>query len=363
MKLVFTSYASANEFNEPAQWLKRIEGYTGILESLSRTHNVTGIERINYEGEYQQNGVHYIFIRQKQKVVRFPTRIHSLVKRLQPDVVFVNGFIFPLQIIQLKLRLGRRVKIILIHRADRPFNGIKRWLQKIANSCVDAYLFSSLDFKNEWKPNIDEKKMHEVIQVSSVFSIMDRMLAQSATKVAGHPVFLWVGRLDTNKDPLVVVSAFLKFSDEYRDAKLYMIYQSEDLLTDLQQLISLHEHGADRVRLVGRIDHQELKEWYNSADFVISGSHYESGGAAVVEAMSCGCIPVLTNIESFRAVSGRGSCGLLYEAGDENDLLRALRKTKQMDIETQRQKVLRQFNDELSFEAIARKMEAVISSL
>ncbi len=113
MKLVFTSYTSSPEYSQPALWLKRIEGYTGILKSLARNNIVTGIERISYEGELEQNGVQYYFIKQKKKVVRLPWRMHRLVKKLQPDVIFVNGFIFPLQIIQLRLKLGRRVKIII----------------------------------------------------------------------------------------------------------------------------------------------------------------------------------------------------------------------------------------------------------
>ena len=123
-------------------------------------HDVVSIERINYEGELVQNGVRYIFTRQKEKTTRFPFRMHRLIKNLRPDVVFVNGFIFPLQIIQLKLSLGKRVKIIVIHRSERPLKGIKRYLQKMAGTCVDAYLFASLDFKNKWRYTIDEKKMH-----------------------------------------------------------------------------------------------------------------------------------------------------------------------------------------------------------
>jgi len=363
MRLIFTSYVSTNEYNDPVQWLKRIEGYTGILESIGRSHNVMSIERINYEGAYEQNGVRYIFTRQKEKVSRFPFRMHRLIKKLKPDIVFVNGFIFPLQIIQLKLKLGKNVKIIVLHRAERPFTGIKRWLQKLADRYVNAYLFSSLDFKSEWRRNIDAEKMHEVVQASSVFSVADKQLAKAATKVDGQPVFLWVGRLDANKDPLAVVSAFLKFSAEQQDAKLYMVYQSENLLEKLSQLISAHENGQDCIRLVGRIDHCNLQEWYNSADFIISGSHYEGGGTSVIEAMSCGCIPVLTDIGSFRAITGRGVCGLLYKAGDAGDLLQALLTIKEMDINDERQKVLRQFKNELSFEAIAGKIELVIASM
>src|SRR5690242_5033868 len=113
MKIVFTSYSSAPEFNNPGDWLKRLEGYTGILEILNKEHEVIGIERINYEGKFHLNGVQYYFIRQNKNIVRFPVQIHQLIKKLDPDIVFINGFIFPAQVIQLRFFLKRNAKIFL----------------------------------------------------------------------------------------------------------------------------------------------------------------------------------------------------------------------------------------------------------
>ena len=231
MKFIFTSYVSSPDYDEPEAWLERIEAYTGILESLSQSHTVIGIERINYEGQYEQNGVKYFFIRLKRKVARFPLGMHRLIERLEPDVIFINGLIFPLQILQLKLKLGKKVKIIVLHRAEKPFKGIKKILQQLADKCVDAYLFSSLKFGDDWKHNINIKKIHEVMQASSVFQVTDKELAKNIIKADGYPVFLWVGRLNANKDPITVINAFLKFLKHQPEARLYMIYQSDDLLT------------------------------------------------------------------------------------------------------------------------------------
>lgn len=363
MRLIFTSYINSPDYDQPEAWLKRIEAYTGILQSLSYDHTVIGIERINYEGEYEQQGVHYFFIRLKSKIVRFPFRMHRLIKRLKPDVVFINGFIFPLQIIQLRLKLGWGVKIIVLHRAEKPFKGIKRYLQKLADKCVDAYLFASSEFGNEWTRNLSARKIHEVIQASSVFQVMDKALAKSITNADGYPVFLWVGRLDTNKDPITVITAFLKFLKDQPTARLYMIYHGDDLLPKLKDVISSNKKATDAIRLVGQTSHQQMQEWYNSSHFIISGSHYEGGGTSVSEAMSCGCIPVVTNIPSFRKITGPGKCGFLYEPGNADDLLSTLIKTNEMSIEIERKKTLEQFNQELSFEAIAKKITKVINSI
>jgi glycosyltransferase involved in cell wall biosynthesis len=336
------------------------------LESLGRNNEVMGIERINYEGRFQQDGVQYHFIRFKNKVARFPARLHNLIKGVGPDVVFINGFIFPLQIIQLRLALGPSVKIIVLHRAEKPFGGIKKYLQKLADTCVDAYLFTSSEFGEQWiaKGIIkNHSKIHEVIQASSRFGPADKSKARLALGLSGSPVFLWVGRFDSNKDPLTVVKAFISFLACQPSAKLYMIYQSEELLREVSELINSGTLAAHAIQLVGKVDHEQLYNWYNSADFILSGSHYEGSGVAVAEAMSCGCIPILTDIASFRKMTGPGQCGLLYTPGDAGNLLTRLLQTPELNLEQERAKVLNQFRNELSFEAIAKKINDVVQSL
>jgi glycosyltransferase involved in cell wall biosynthesis len=358
MKLVFTSYVSSPEYTDPQAWLKRIEGYTGILESLSKTNSVIAVERINYEGKLEQNGVIYYFTRLKKKISRFPRRLHSIIKKTAPDAVFINGF-FPFQVLQLRFSLGKKIKIIILHRAEKPFTGLKKHLQKIADKYIHAYLFVSSEFGRQWEDagNLSSSKVHEVMQASSVFHVADRQLSKNKLSITGSPIFLWVGRLDNNKDPLTAVKAFTDFLQYYPDAKLYMIYQSDELLPELMNLTG---DSSNAIHLVGKVAHQELQLWYNSADFIISSSHYEGSGVAVCEAMSCGCIPVVTNIISFHKMTGKGKCGLLYEPANEKDLLANLLAAMRLNREEERVKVLEQYKNELSFDAIADKINLIL---
>jgi glycosyltransferase involved in cell wall biosynthesis len=365
-KFVFTSYASAPEYDQPERWLDRIRGYTGILENLNRTNKVIGIERINYQGELEHKGVQYIFMRFSNKVERFPFRMHRLIKKMKPDVVFINGFIFPLQIIQLKLKLGKGVKILILHRAEKPFNGVRKYLQVIADKCVNGYLFASAEYGKEWmNKGIIKKpgKIAEIMQASSRFVVGDKAAARAALSIAGEPVYLFVGRLDPNKDPLTIVKAFIQFLSLQPLARLYMIYQDDQLLKQVQELIEADQKAMERIHLVGPVPHDQLQDWYNGADFILSGSHYEGSGVSVCEAMSCGCIPLVTDIASFRRMTGPGKCGLLFEPGNAASLLDVLVKSQQLERVQERDRVLQQFKEELSFEAIARKIDNLVMSL
>ena len=201
------------------------------------------------------------------------------------------------------------------------------------------------------------------MEVSSVFYPVDKNVAKSKTQVNGDTIFLWAGRLNRNKDPETVLSAFLKFLQFQPNARLYMIYQTEELLPELRRMINEKKDIYDAVILVGPVPHNEMLYWFNSADFIVSGSHYEGSGTAVCEAMSCGCVPVVTDILSFRAITDNGECGLLYEAGNETALLSAFVETKHMNVEEKRYKTLEYFKNNLSFEAIARKIQTVAASL
>ena len=258
------------------------------------------------------------------------------------------------------------MKIIGIHHAEKPFRGLKQKLQRLADSCINAYLFTSSEFGKEWVQNGNirsPKKIYEVMEASSIFYPANRNANFERLSANRHSSYLLVGGLNANKDPLTVVKAFLRFQQKHTSVRLYMIYQTEDLLQEIKKFINQYKTPADVIRLIGKVPHEQLNDWYNSADFIISGSHYEGSGVAVCEAMSCGCIPVITNIISFRKMTGPGKCGLLYEPGNEEELLEALLKTSGMNIEEERAKVLQQFNEELSFDAIGQKIEQVISTL
>jgi glycosyltransferase involved in cell wall biosynthesis len=362
MKIVATSYVNTSAFTRPEAWLDRISFYTGILEQLAKQHEVNSIEQINYNGKLKRNGVVYHFLNFKKPKLYFPFGLHRYIKRLGPDVMLVNGLIFPLQVIQLRWMLGKKIKIIMLHRAEKPSHGKMKMLQQMADRHIQAYLFASHEMGREWITRgiiASEKKIFEVMEASSSFHVMDRKEAVAVTKLQGSPVYLWVGRLDANKDPVTVVKAFKEFLHYQPSACLYMIHQTDELLGEVKKLSG----EAKNIHLAGRVEHEDLRYWYNSSDFIISGSHYEGSGIAVCEAMSCGCVPVITNIPSFRMMTGRGRCGLLYEPGNEKELLEALLKTREMDMEKEKQKVTEQFKEELSFESIAGKIQNVIASL
>ena len=243
--------------------------------------------------------------------------------------------------------VGPKVKIICQHHADKPYKDFRKYIFRQADKYVSAYLFAAKSQGEEWVKNDLISSMNKVYEIMGTSSIFYPENIKKTGKV-----YLWIGDLDENKDPLLVIKAFNEFSRNHPEVELYMIYQ--------QVKLDVKAHLTPNVHLVGKVKHAKLQEWFNKASFIISTSHYEGSGIAVCEAMSCGCIPILTNIPSFRMMTGNGKIGRLFEAGDENGLLTALEETRGS---TQSQQVIDHFNTELSFEANARKIMNLIKQL
>ncbi|HEY4935185.1 MAG TPA: glycosyltransferase family 4 protein [Puia sp.] len=363
MRIIFLSYNYSPVIRSPEEWLDRIKFYIGWNECLAKIHTVIRVDQINYEGNFTHNGIQYYCVDDGKKKNYFPRKLNRFVKELKPDIVLVSSFLFPLQVIQLRKYLGKKVKIILQHHAERPFTGIKKYIQNFASCKVDAFLFTSFETGADWvrNKNLDTyKKVHEMPEVSSHFYPVDKNTARQNTDVSGSPVFLWVGRLNQNKDPLTTVKAFLKFTALHPAAKLFMIYHTSELFYEINKLLS-PDSGDSHVVLVGKIQHSELLYWFNSADFFLSASHYEGCGTALCEAMSCGCIPLVSDIPSFRMITG--NCGLLFEPGNEDALLSALQQTIHLEVEEKKNNALHRFKTELSFGAISAKFQRIIESL
>jgi glycosyltransferase involved in cell wall biosynthesis len=366
MRIIHLSYTVPKpKFTDPEVWLRRINFTIGVLESMSVYAKIIGIYHIHYKGVIEKNGVEYHFPGYNRWQLLLPFGFNRYVKKLAPDVIIVHGIISPWQILILRYTLGSKIKIIAQHHAERPLRDIRQYVQRLADRYIAAYLFCSIDLAKPWvdcHQISDLKKVKEIMGTSSSFYPIKKSEARAVTKVLGDQVFLWVGGLDANKDPLTVAKAFIKFSKVNSQTKLFMIYQTFELLEELKGFIS-DAHAEETIHLIGKVNNPDLLHWYNSADFIISSSHYEGSGIAVCEGLSCGCIPILTNIPSFRMMTGLGRIGLLYESGNENDLFDALQKSLMMNQSDEKKKVLEQFTNELSFEANARKIMKVINEI
>ena len=154
------------------------------------------------------------------------------------------------------------------------------------------------------------------MEASSTLQPMARGAARRGSGVAGSPAILWVGRLNANKDPLTVLDGFERALRDLPGATLTMIYSDDESAgRGAGSGSSASPALRDRVRLVGAVPHDRMASFYSAADLFVVGSHHEGSGYSLMEACACGAVPVVTDIPTFRLLTGGGSIGALWTAG------------------------------------------------
>lgn len=245
--------------------------------------------------------------------------LHRLVGGLRPDIVHINGLMFPTQVLQLRVWFAPKTPIVVQHHGEQPTSQKMLWLQRYCLGAADGFLFTASEIADPWRRHgiIRARQLTlEAIEGSCHFARVPKILARQKTKLLGDPALLWVGRLHEHKDPLSVLDGLALARRHLPDAHLTMIYTDAPLLAQVQLRIEQSPALHDHVHLIGAHPHAALPDWYSAADLFVTGSPAESGNYALIESMACGTYAVCSDIPANRKVTAHGQYGTLYAAGN-----------------------------------------------
>ncbi|MES2328994.1 MAG: glycosyltransferase family 4 protein [Bacteroidota bacterium] len=359
IKLVDISFHANNEYANTDELLEAQQASLLYAESIKNKVQLSFIKHITSKGTRIIEKDHFNFFISKNKPGYISSATINHLKKLQPDIIFVHGLIFPLQVIRLRMILGKKCKIVAWHHADRPWKWPKKILQQWADKYITRYLFTSSQNAVEWLDAgiiADEKKINEIPSTLTLFTPQNKEESKRKLHMGAGPNYLWVGRLDKVKDPITVLAGFEKFLFNTPSAKLHMIYQSGELLESVEQRMEQQPELKDNILLHGKVPRQELEVWFSAADFLISGSHREAGSVVVLEAMACGCVPIVTKIPASLKVTGDGEYGLHYDVGNADELAKVLAFSATMAPLAFSKKAVAHFQKEYSVASVARKL-------
>lgn len=126
-----------------------------------------------------------------------------------------------------------------------------------------------------------------------------------------RPYFLYVGALDSRKDPAALARAWELARVAGADVELVLVGPAE----------REGPAGLRAARRLGYVGHGELVDLYSAAACLIFPSRYEGFGLPLLEAMGCGCPVVAYRNSSLPEVAG--GAALLVTDGDAEELGRA----------------------------------------
>jgi len=309
-----------------------------------------------------RDGVAFHFVKERPGFRRGPpgsrpvpessTAIGRTVQRLRPRLIHVQGLSLPGHARALKQRVhGARLM------AQDHADGLPRlWRRPAARrdmASLDAVAFTAADQANPFFDAglfVPDLPVHEVLEASILHGEACRRPPRN-----GDPVhFVWLGRLDRNKDPLTVLSGFAAVADRFPGARLRMCFLEAPLLPAVRTKIERDPVLHARVDLLGPCSPTEVWRMLCESDFLLQGSHREGSGYAVIEALAAGVTPIVTDIPSLRSIVG--TAGFLWTPGDVDALVGCLERASTIDRDACAIAAREHFERHLSWDAVGRQL-------
>ena len=369
--VVQLNLAADPAFRDPEHLLDTYHTLTGWSDAIARAGaSVQVVQRFRRDAIEIRRGIRYTFVDEGDAGTPAPwtslPRIARAVADMAPDIVHVNGLMFPQMSHDLRRAAPDACIVLQDHSGVGPRASLwpltaARWRRSF--SCANACTFTARPLADRWhRAGLPlDMRVIEVAEASTMLRPLAREDARRMTGLRGSPAVLWVGRLDRNKDPLTVLAGLERVLPAAPAAHVTMIIPAPAPTREVEARIVHSPALRDRVTLIGPFAHAEMAAYYSAADIFVSGSHHEGSGYALIEAMAGGAVPCVTDIPAFRALTG--GCGVLWSPGHADACARALSSLVDRDLENDRAAVRQRFQRSLTWDAIGRDTVAAYADL
>jgi glycosyltransferase involved in cell wall biosynthesis len=341
-----------------AQVLERWPSLADIAEAAaSAGTRISVVQAAAHAERLSRNGVdyHFVDVRGTRRRER-GRRIASLLAALGVELAHVHSLGFPEESHALSQHLPQLPLLFQDHADRPPRRWWRRWQWRRCYRAMAGVAFTAPELAWPFAAAgvlQPATRLFAIPESSSRFRPGDREHARAETGVHGHPAVLWVGHLQSGKDPLTALDGVALAAQKLPGLQLWCAYGHAPLMAKVRARIERDPWLAGRVHLLGKVPHARIETLMQAADLFVSASHGESCGFAALEAMACGTVPVLTDIPSFRALTGDARVGRLWPCGDAHALADALVAATLE--RTPAQQVRAHFDATLSFAAVGRR--------
>ncbi len=167
------------------------------------------------------------------------------------------------------------------------------------------------------------RQRSQVLPLGLDLRALDTFAPQAAPR-ANPPLIVWNQRWEYDKNPAEFFAALYQVLEEGYEFRVALLGENFRQVPD--EFETARTHLAWRVVHAGyAADRAEYARWLWQADLVVSTAWHEFFGAAVVEAMYCGCFPLLPRRLAYpEIVPATAQAACLYDNFD--GLLQRLRR-------------------------------------
>ena len=214
------------------------------------------------------------------------------------------------------------------------------------------------------------KKRKDILLVP--FGVDSRLFSPGKTEgrirerygINDEPVVISTRNLRPIYDVETLIRAVPMVVRENPGAK-FIVAGSGEFERDLRKLSTrLQVDGS--VHFVGNVDHDLLPQYLAESDVYVSTSLSDTISVSLLEAMSCGVVPVVTDIEGNREIIDHGVNGLLFERKNAKALSEGILKylddpeSRRRTIELNRKTIEEKFEWEKCMARVENKFNGLV---
>lgn len=153
----------------------------------------------------------------------------------------------------------------------------------------------------------------------------ERTQAKRVNGTAPGPLFLFMGRLNPEKNLGMLIRAWSRVNDAGKNATLAIVGEGP-LRDQLQALV--HELGCEKSVLIPGAVSNPLS-WYSASDVFVLSSDNEGLSNSLLEAMCCGLPIISTRVSGSVGIFTSAPVGRMVEVGDEEGFAAAIHEMQE----------------------------------
>ncbi|PTL75812.1 glycosyltransferase family 4 protein [Vitiosangium sp. GDMCC 1.1324] len=211
--------------------------------------------------------------------------------------------------------LGRQVRLVYTRHGPYPPSWFTRFIARYAEQLVTLNPQGA-----EWM-GMPSRIVTHGVDLERFVPPADRAAAWSAMGLGGRYGVGVVGRVRPNKGQGDFVEAIRPLLSEFPEWKSVVVGLAKG--KDAAWAEGLRKSTGGELVLAG--EHKNVVPWYQGMSILVHPSYGEAFSMVLVEAMACGCCPVVTRLPHVPAVIEHGRTGFMYEPGDVATLRELLR--------------------------------------
>jgi len=256
-------------------------------------------------------------------------KLFRIIKIIKPDLI--HSHLSSLNYLLFVIPFFRNVSFIHTVHNDAFKEAGYKWIKKTRSLFYNKKLIlpvtisseSDRSFREAYKKTVPTLILNGRVYPDKtiLFEKAERFI-NSIKLTSDTKIFVTIGRLETQKNQLMLVNSFNRLLTKYQDSKLIIIGGERNSETSKRIKKQLKEKAGNNIILLGELEN--ATDYLHLAEYFCLSSLHEGMPITLIESFACKCIPICTPVGGMKEMIENIDSNLLSNSTSEDDYLKAL---------------------------------------